>query len=197
MTLPRPPKKPTAWLIVLLITSVPPAFAFNRDTCYASIIQQLSNGTLPPDSDLFYRSGNGAPMSTPSNPVLTLPGCQALCGGTTWYVDIGPRLSTWLIPVLLLISNIDVSPLDKRRYLMLLHLLGDPIDSLWSLLIKVEAWGRCYASAMGRRSREGARGTRDVATVLGALEEVLEPGAHPGEFFDALIGSRLARTRGC
>ena len=195
MTLLRPPKKPTAWLIVLLITSAPPALAFNRETCYASIVQQLSNGTLRPDSDLFYRSGNGAPMSTPSNPVLTLPGCRALCGGTNWYVDIGPRLSTWLIPVLLLISNMDVSPLDKRRYLMLLHLLGDPIDSLWSLLVKVEAWSRCYASATGKRSRVGARGTRDVATVLGALEEVLEPGAHPGEFFDALVGAGRRRRR--
>jgi hypothetical protein len=41
----------------------------------------------------------------------------------------------------------DVSPLDKRTYLVVLHLLGDPIDSIFCLLLKVEAWSRCRRMA--------------------------------------------------
>ncbi|KAF1993260.1 hypothetical protein P154DRAFT_383358, partial [Amniculicola lignicola CBS 123094] len=107
--------------------------------------------------------------------VLTLAGCNEVCGkGSEWYEDVGPRLSTWLIPVFLLISNIEVSPLDKRRYLMLIHLLGDPIHSVWSLLMKLEAWSRCYNKILAKSGASfDPRTVRIRGTVLGGIEELV------------------------
>ena len=55
-----------------------------------------SAGTLAPDLPAFSRYPNGAPLSMPTNPILTLPNCRTLCGcgDATRYTDIGPRLST-------------------------------------------------------------------------------------------------------
>ncbi|KAF2268674.1 hypothetical protein CC78DRAFT_439446, partial [Lojkania enalia] len=125
------------------------------------------------DTSIFYTNDNGTIFSDPANPILTFPGCTQLCGtGRSWYPDPGPRVSTWLIPVVLLVSNMEVSPLDKRRYLMLLHLLGDPINSLWALLLKMEAWSRCFSMARTARKDNSDLGTRNFATVLGGIEEL-------------------------
>ncbi|KAM7191536.1 hypothetical protein V8F33_008887 [Rhypophila sp. PSN 637] len=67
---------------------------------------------------------------------ITVPACQQLCelpgNAIDWYADKGPRLMTWIIPVALSLSNIELSPLDKRRFYTLLQALGNPIDVLWS-----------------------------------------------------------------
>lgn len=79
-----------------------------------------------------------------------------------------------MIPVLLLIVNVEVSPLGKRSFLEFLHLLGDPIDSFWSLLHKIDAWDRCYAHA--EQYRPHCSSCRlIVATVFAGYEEVLGP----------------------
>ncbi|KAH7356054.1 hypothetical protein BKA66DRAFT_515683 [Pyrenochaeta sp. MPI-SDFR-AT-0127] len=134
-------------------------------------------------------------MSTPENPILTLAGCNEMCGSKFgWNRDIGPRLSTWLIPVFLLLSNMEVSPLDKRRYLMILHLLGDPIDSLWSLLTKLESWSRCHHLAHNLcRSRDKIK-SRNVATVLGGIEELVGFYDDPAAVFIKIkLQSRVTR----
>src|SRR2546421_8103064 len=105
-----------------------------------------------------------------------------------WYWDIGPRLSTWLIPILLLVSNIELSPLDKRRFLAILHFLGDPIDSIWSLIHKIDAWHRCYSLA----EKHGAvceRRKRVIATVFAGFEEIEGPEISSPEYFDTLVKS--------
>jgi hypothetical protein len=43
-----------------------------------------------------------------------------------------------------------ISSHRNGKIFLVLHLLGDPIDSTWSLLDKVDSWNRCYALA-GRR----------------------------------------------
>ena len=144
---------------------------FNRDACLATVQGGLEDGTIPPNSSIFFRDDFGRLMSTLEKPMLTIGGCEQTCGKDFgWYRDIGPRLSTWLIPVFLLLTNLEVSPLDKRRYMMLAHLLGDPIDSLWSLLTKMEAWSRCHSRAK-EISEHDERNIRNIATVLGGIEE--------------------------
>lgn len=125
-------------------------------------------------------------MSNPQKPTLTRVGCEQICGKRFgWYTDIGPRLSTWLIPVLLLTVNMEVAPLDKRRYQMLIHLLGDPIDSLWSLLTKLEAWSRCYFLTRDR----------NLATLVGGFEDLIGFYADPFEvFMDVIEASSLDGT---
>ncbi|EPE36522.1 hypothetical protein GLAREA_08685 [Glarea lozoyensis ATCC 20868] len=113
------------------------------EKCRARIKSEVTNGTLLlNDTTIFH------PNSTAEAPYLTFPACETYCGkGRTWYEDTGPILNTWLIPILILVSQMDVSPLDKRTYLVLFHLLGDPIDSIYSLLLKIEAWSRCRIRA--------------------------------------------------
>src|SRR5436190_10209629 len=147
-----------------------PDAKFVRATCYNLTLTLLNNHTLTQDSEVFARDNSGRPIVGLSNITLTLPGCEKLCGPKQgFYLDIGPRLSTWLIPILLLVSNIELSPLDKRRFLAILHFLGDPIDSIWSLIHKIDAWHRCYSLA----EKHGAvceRRKRIIATVFAGFE---------------------------
>jgi hypothetical protein len=171
-------------VLLLLSAAVANSEGFNRERCYSKVRSMLMEGSLHSNDTCFYRDDFGITHSTPERPVLNLNDCREMCGADFgWYADIGPRLSTWLIPVFLLLSNMEVSPLDKRRYLMILHLLGDPIDSLWSLLLKLEAWSRCYYLAVKSYGLSDAIQVRNVATVLGALEDLVGFYDNPGEVY--------------
>ena len=87
---------------------------------------------------------NGTSCDTSNHTMLTLQGCEKLCGRQSFYWDAGPRIITWIIPVILLLSNIELSSVDKQRFLTILHAVGDPIDSLWSILHKIYIWRRLY-----------------------------------------------------
>lgn len=106
---------------------------------------------------------------------LTLDGCKKLyVPEQTWYIDIGPRLSIWPIPILLLLANVELSPLNKRNFLSVLHLLGDPIDAIWSLLHKLDAWDR--GSAFAARYNDLCLSCQSViASVLAEHEKVHGP----------------------
>jgi hypothetical protein len=103
-----------SFLIISFLFVVASAEGFNRERCYRKVQSMLAEGVLITNDTAFYRDDGGTIHSTPERPVLTLNKCNALCGAEYgWYVDIGPRLSTWLIPVFLLLSNMEVSPLDS------------------------------------------------------------------------------------
>jgi hypothetical protein len=170
----------------------PPMF---RKTLLDIFGQHLLRGRIRRvlDRNTFYTDNFGVIMSSPDYPVLNLDGCERIRGAKKdWYTDAGPRLNTWLIPVVLLIANMEVSPLDKRRYWMVIHLLGDPVDSLWSLLSKIEAWSRCYSLARFDHSQATEEhyevyDVKILATVLGGIEELLGPTVDPLSVFDTLI----------
>lgn len=165
---------------VILLVAIPIIHAtstsvdtgFLRDQCFASVRGYLADGTLDPNDEVFFRDADGRPMSGLANLTLTLSGCRKLCGcRQSWYPDIGERLSVWLLPVLLLISNVELSPLDKRRFSAIIHLIGDPIHSFWSLLDKLDACDRCYRLAEQRKPNcQGC--TRVIATVFAGFEEM-------------------------
>ncbi|KAF2428282.1 hypothetical protein EJ08DRAFT_592317, partial [Tothia fuscella] len=141
------------------------------------------------DTSVFYTV-----PATINDPVLTLAACYAECGSETIpYDDIGPRLTTWLLPVIFLLANLQFAPIGKGRFLMVFHLLGDPVDFLFSLLSKVEAWNRCFARAeilyervQHREKRENEDQVKNLAVIVCALEELmgpLSPSADPAELF--------------
>ena len=149
---------------------------FVRDKCYNRTLELLANGTLATDDAVFMRDAAGQPMSHANNLTLTIQGCKKLCGPKRqWYSDMGPRLSIWLLPVLLLISNVELSPLDKRRFCAIVHLLGDPLHTFWSLIDKLDSVDRCYRLAERYEpDREHCRLV--LATVLAGFEEIKGPG---------------------
>lgn len=170
--------------------------AWDRRICFADVQNGLINGSISRnDEKIFFRNRTGELESSIDNPTLTLYGCEKICGSRRdWYPDAGPRLNTWLLPVVLLIANMEVSPLDKRRYLMVIHLMGDPIHSLWSMLAKLDAWDRIYASAVVRKDLDvwrggGVGGVKIVATVLAGMEEIIgtRSDVEPLELFNSLI----------
>jgi hypothetical protein len=100
---------------------------------------------------------DGQLANTSDNMILTRAGCDEFCGGQTFYWDAIPRLTTWIIPVILLLSNIELSPIDKRRFTTLIHAVGDPIDSFWSILHKIYVWRRLYAIALSKCLKQVGR----------------------------------------
>ena len=167
---------------------------FDRDVCYKRTLDLLHTGLLNKNDDVFHRDDMGLPMSDEETLTLTRNGCNRLCGPRlNFYKDIGPRLSIWLIPVLLLISNVELSPLDKRRFYAIIHLLGDPIDSIWSLIHKMAAWDRCYRMAE-RYGDVCGRCKRIIATVFAGFEEVEGPRIDSLRYYDNLIADRDLTT---
>ena len=158
-----------------VLISLPLASAFNREACLQTVQAALSNQSLSPTSPYFYRdTPSSPPYNGPTTTTVTRLGCGVFCGlQQTWYPDTAPRLTVWLFPVLLLLANVELSPLDKRHFFALVHWLGDPIDSIWSLLHKLDAWDRCYALTEKECPDRCSRCKRLVATVLAGIEEVL------------------------
>ena len=168
---------------------------FRKSECYARTLEFIDNRMLAWDDEVFFRDSAGQPMSHPDNLTLTLAGCEKLCGPKQrWYWDIGPRLSIWLIPILLLLSNVELSPLDKRRFLAILHLLGDPIDSIWSLVHKIDSWDRCYRLTT-RYDGLCWRCKRVIATVFAGFEEIEGPRIKSETYFNALAYERGLATQ--
>ena len=116
---------------------------FQREECFKKLtkILQGNDTSIQLDPTLFIDPN-------PANPILTVYGCEQLCGsGTGWYSDRGSRLVTWLLPVVLFIANLQFQPIGIQRFLSIIHLLGDPIDSTWSLLTKAHRWSLCFSTA--------------------------------------------------
>ena len=183
--------------LMLLFAIYPSVFALYREECNATVQNLLLENVLQAtDNTTFYTNKSGYIMSDPRNLILTLDGCNRLCGAPKqWYKDIGPRFNVWLIPVILLIVNIEVSPFDKRKYYTILHLLGDPIDSLWSLLSKVEAWSRCYVLAQEHYDQDTSSSytpsdVKILATILGGIEEIVGTQTDPLLIFNRYVPAR-------
>jgi hypothetical protein len=122
---------------------------FDRDECANWTASLIQNGTISPNRDawLFYKDPSGQTYSGIENMTLSLAGCELLCGPQTFYVDAGPRFMTWILPIVLLLSNIELSPIDKRRFATLFQILGDPVEAIWSLIHKLQTWNRLYEIA--------------------------------------------------
>ena len=159
----------------------------NRTQCLIKVQNMLKgNQTTPVDLSNFWPANSTLLTIDPENPAISLRGCDVLCGGQRrWYGDIGQRYFTWLLPVVLLVANMHVSPLDKQRYLEPLMLLGDPITSFWSLLTKVDAWVLCHNLAV--KSELQGTNKKDVGTLLAGIEEITGLESNPLEELQVLF----------
>jgi hypothetical protein len=162
--------------IGILTSFAPTAGGFQREICFKRMSDKIKYEKDTLKQEWFWRS-NGMDVQYP---VLSLSGCHHFCNWDgRWYFDVGQRLMTWLFPVVLLVGNMDVSPLDKWRYLEVFHLLGDPIDSMWSLLAKVEAWSFCLFLAKRNFGLFLGLTERQLGTILAAIEEIIGPKGNP------------------
>lgn len=152
---------------IILLTIVPSVMSldqsYDRSVCLSAVNASYN--------DLYMRNPEYFALGSKiSRPLLTLPGCYSLCGNR-WgpYVDDGPRLLDWIVPAILLIANLHFVPIGGRRYAVLAHFLGDPIDTMLRLLYLVEDWVGNLQDAQGM--------------VLGPLRDPLSKSAKdPPEF---------------
>ena len=102
-------------------------FAFN--TCRSSALALWM--TNPNDPYVMFGRGT-----------LTLTGCLDLCGhGYESYQasDVLNSIATWILPLFLLIANLSYGPYGWLECIQTAsHLLGDPIDTISGLLMKLE-----------------------------------------------------------
>jgi hypothetical protein len=151
---------------------------FDRTKCYTTIQNKLeSNTSFAMDASVFSTNSLGQLMSSLSNPWLKVPACNDICGDQMgFYSDTPSRLLTWLIPTIFLVVNMEFAPIGKKRFLMVLHWFGDPIDSTYSLLSKIESWNRWFYLYRGQdcSSRKANDSNANIAVVMSAVEEVIQ-----------------------
>jgi hypothetical protein len=152
------------------------AAAVDLGTCKINIQARLDANTLVRNDSIFYFNGTTY-MSQRDNIALTIAGCQTNCPKPYFdlYSDMWPRLLTWLIPALLLVSSVHLPRIGSlNRLFILFHYMGDPIDSMWSLLTKGEVWNRFYTLAL-QCTPEGPDQlptAKALAAVFAAFEEL-------------------------
>lgn len=134
-----------ARLLVAAAFQLKLVLGLNRTNCAIKVNQLARSNEISLNPAWFLS------LADLNNPILTVEGCEAICDSKMgFYPDSAPRLITWLLPVILLIGNMQFAPIWKEKFLMVLHLLGDPIHSTWSLLVKLEDWYRCLSYIRGR-----------------------------------------------
>ena len=140
---------------------------WNRPNCTAEVDQMARSNDSTLNPAWFFS------LADPNNPILTVEGCEAICDSKMgFYPDSAPRLITWLLPVILLIGNMQFAPIGKERFLMVLHLLGDPIHSTWSLLAKLEDWYHCLSRIRQKLSPKQESRVKSSMMVLAVAEEL-------------------------
>jgi len=155
--------------------------SFNNDACNMTTVEV---GPFDPwryfVKDAFVNKISGNRTRMP------LSECYSICGpGHSRYPhsNVIKRIALWLIPVFVLVGNFQFPPLGPlNSFYIAIHLLGDPIHTVYSLLVKLEVsrrihalWvnspppireGELYEDEKGRR-----RALRDIATVNVLFDE--------------------------
>ncbi|KAM7198451.1 hypothetical protein V8F20_006212 [Naviculisporaceae sp. PSN 640] len=121
---------------------------FERTFCYNNIVEFLNSSNVTSSPACMRALFIDGASTNLNNPLLTLQGCKAFCGAD-WgpYPDSASRVFDWVVPIMVLVSNIDLSPVERRVMMGIIHALGDPIDITWSILDKLYALQICHQTA--------------------------------------------------
>ncbi|KAF8535788.1 hypothetical protein BDD12DRAFT_983127 [Trichophaea hybrida] len=104
------------------------------------------NGTYPTcfnNRDIWTHRGTNL-----NETIITFENCTKFCSSWELYetVDVLQRISLWIAPLIVLVGNFQVPPLGSLNTIYsVTHLFGDPIDSMCSLLTKLEVFKRLHA----------------------------------------------------
>jgi hypothetical protein len=135
----------SALLILLSSGSVQAKYnnSANFDVCI-NIVQSIDDAT-------YHSVYNNGTFWDFTKRYLSLDGCYALCGSgfEIWPLkDTVDRVSLWVLPALILLTHFCFAKLGiNNHFAVILHAIGDPIDSIWSLLTRYEAHRRLLRTA--------------------------------------------------
>jgi len=118
--------------------------SFNNNACNRTIVE-----LGPLDAWGYFLKGALVNITSDNRTRMPLSECQEMCGtGYTQYRPTGiiRRLALWLVPVFMLVGNFQFPPLGPlNSFCIATHLFGDPIHTVYSLLVKLEVSRRILA----------------------------------------------------
>lgn len=183
--------------LMILFSGHATAFSFRRNVdfaqCYDQLVQ-LNNTDF--NNNTIYSAWNASHdfVSDPRQLVLTLQGCEAICGDgyNLWpSKDTLDRLLLWVLPAIILLTHFQFPPLSAfNTAAVILHAAGDPLDSLWSMLTRLETQRRLVRAAKGI-AFQGSGDYKFIASLWAAYEEI--GWQDVSGFFEQSLVSRAGR----
>lgn len=147
----------------------PPPTTFNFNIGQS----RYQNLTILSPNHPFLVPPPGAPART-----VGLEACEALAGPGYGSYGLGNALDaigTWVIPLLVLVGNINYASFQKQAYwnqlLVALGLLGNPIHAMWALLTKLDVKRRIEGRVRKELVRKNERDVLIYSTILYTLDD--------------------------
>lgn len=169
----------TAITILSLFCQLPviSAFSFRYNVdfeyCWNHTVRYLNTSNYDDKRQYFLWDRTHSYRLNLSQPLLTLFGCESLCndGYELWPADDTLlRVVTWVLPACVLLVHFHFAPLGLgNQFAVITHLLGDPLDTLWSMMTRQEVNRRFYRRAKSYSDRNDFK---HVATVWSAYDEL-------------------------
>ena len=164
-------------LAASIIVGVCMATAIDDPECFEQF--HVLKETDPSDSRLYNERYPNGTIIESSQTRITLKGCNEACGmgpNVYGYLDIQKRIATWVLPLFILIGSMHFVPLGKWNGLqVILHVLGDPINSFRCLLSKLATYQRWHLRGLSCTTL-GSETRKDLARIMlayDAWQEVL------------------------
>jgi hypothetical protein len=172
----RPSRTIISVLVLLFHHATVEAFSFKRnvdfDKCWTDKVQHLNTSDYNDPNQWWGWDPTHTNRTHKAHPQLSLLGCETLCGDgyQLWPLsDTFLRLVIWVFPLVALIAHFHFAPLGISNMIFIVtHLIGDPIDSIWSLLTRTEVNQRFHRRAL----RTGFDNHEHIAAIWAAYDEL-------------------------
>jgi hypothetical protein len=172
----RPFSRLSLFLLLQLATLIaafrPLVNNFNASLCYAQHVSKMKQDCNDTETQVCPPDGLGG-ITNPNRIFLTQAACENLCGDGFGFwdpKDITLRIFLWVVPAIVLIAHFHFPPLPWWNYVAVVcHMLGDPIDTLWSMLVRIETYRYFYRKAAIAGEYKSFRA---IATIWSAYDEV-------------------------
>jgi hypothetical protein len=146
----------------------------NFSYCYNEKVLPLWNASGQHDEGIFHQTWDPTHSYrlNSTRPEVLFRACERLCndGYELWPAkETVLRLILWVFPAVVLVAHFHFPPLSISNTLAVIaHLIGDPIDSMWSMLTRQEVSRRIYRCV----SAVGMEDSSFIAPVLSVYEEI-------------------------
>ncbi len=153
--------------LLRLIGPPPASFNYNRGQ------SRYQNLAIRSPNHPFLIPPPGAPQHT-----VGLEACEALAGpgyGTYGLGNALDAIGTWVIPLLILVGNINYASFQRQAYwnqlMVALGLLGNPIHAMWALLTKLDVKRRIEARVRLKLKNRNEGDVWIYSTILYTLDD--------------------------
>ncbi|KAF2104963.1 hypothetical protein NA57DRAFT_71162 [Rhizodiscina lignyota] len=176
-----------ALFMAALLASTVAATYPNFDFCYQEKVLHLNRNDTSDPKQCWNRNSTTGLIQPSNRTYLSLQGCYDLCGHgfQFWlWTDTLKRFAFFILPLIVLSGKYAWVPLSLTNgFAVFVHLIGDPIDSFWSLLTRQEKARRFYHLAM----EIAPQMPREVAEVWMAYDQWWQ---EPTKQFESFLDKR-------